>query len=499
MNASASMRSAYVRQSLAVLHPVRKPLPNIPRTARPGDSDKLRDFKALDFVEYRETCNKEKHAPGPFYDLQKADGESIDNPQSSKIEGARVRKIFTTFPYRDPIYLVALVFLIGSIDLVINACIDLLPHTVPYPTHHHLEARELEEPMTVSGTAEIEMEEPLSVPITLLIGSILFFAAGIFDTFGALNADHGTFEVDEETCGVARFKPALLGTPQFKWIPDRAKFINLTTTDVAFQAGLIVLFGGVIFMYAGIVDFPNVVDDESPLFGFVVIGPQIIHGFLFFIANAILALSGQKKWWQPKPEDPDWVSAVLNTGGGFGFMVAGFLLLSKNEVAAAVSTLCGSLMFAIGSLVRFVTFEIRRDVNVTSFLLEGIANLFTLPLITNTASTLSLLLRNPAHINPATILFARLFGGVVIGGLSTALFVGATNTSTGIGSRKVTYLMLGVGEAVLIPILAAEAAKGSRADAAITVKTALSSIAMLIPVLLWRFYVVFVRPDLFLE
>lgn len=132
-----------------------------------------------------------------------------------------------------------------------------------------------------------------------------------------------------------------------------------------------------------------------------------------------------------------------------------------------------------------------------AFLLEGIANLFTLPLITNTESTLSLLLRNSAHVNPASILFARLFGGVVIGGLSTALFVGATNTSSGIGSRKPTYLMLGVGEAALIPILAAEVAKNSGPDAAVNAKTGLTMIAMLTPLLLWRFYVLFVRPDLF--
>lgn len=293
------MRSAYVRQSLAVMHPVNLyRRPSTPQTPRPGDSEKLRNFTALDFAEYREICNREKHAPGPFCDLQKTDGESFDT-ESSKIESARIRKIFTIFPYRDPIYLVAMVFLIGSIDLVINACIDLRPRTLPYPARN-LDARELEETMH----STVEKEEPVSLPITLIIGSILFFAAGIFDTFGALNADHGTFEVDDEDCGVARFKPALLGTSQFKWIPDRAKFINLATTNVAFQAGLIVLFGGVIFMYAGIVDFPGVVDAESPFFNLVVIGPQIIHGFLFFIANAILALSGQNKWWQPKPEDP---------------------------------------------------------------------------------------------------------------------------------------------------------------------------------------------------
>jgi hypothetical protein len=135
----------------------------------------------------------------------------------------------------------------------------------------------------------------------------------------------------------------------------------------------------------------------------------------------------------------------------------------------------------------------------TAFFLEAIANLFTLPLITNTEATLSILLRDPAYINPASVLFARLFGGVVIGGLSTALFVGATNTRSGVGARKPTYLMLGLGEALLIVILAQEAMKNGEAGAAITVRTAMTSIAMLTPLLLWRGFVLIGRPDLLLE
>ncbi|KAL1612238.1 hypothetical protein SLS60_000462 [Paraconiothyrium brasiliense] len=130
-----------------------------------------------------------------------------------------------------------------------------------------------------------------------------------------------------------------------------------------------------------------------------------------------------------------------------------------------------------------------------AFVLEAIANLFTIPLITNTRFILSILLLRPYDINPASILFARLFGGIVVGGLTSALLAGATNTRNGIESRRPTYLLLGVGEAVLIPILALEAAKGGR-DAALSMKVALGSIGLLLPPLMWRCYVLFVRPDL---
>lgn len=131
-----------------------------------------------------------------------------------------------------------------------------------------------------------------------------------------------------------------------------------------------------------------------------------------------------------------------------------------------------------------------------AFLAEALANLFTIPLITNTRFTLSLLLNDPSHINPSSILFARLFGGIVVGGLTSALLVGATNTRNGIESRRPTYLMLGIGETVLIPMLVLELLKDGGGDAAVSKKVAAGSIAFLVPPLIWRLYVLIVSPAL---
>jgi hypothetical protein len=130
-----------------------------------------------------------------------------------------------------------------------------------------------------------------------------------------------------------------------------------------------------------------------------------------------------------------------------------------------------------------------------AFVLEAIANLFTIPLITNTRFVLSFLLLHPSHINPSSILFARLFGGIIVGGLTSALLIGATNTRNGIESRRPTYVLLGLGEVCLLPILALEAAKGNGRDAAISVKVAVLSIGMLAPPLMWRLFVLFVKPE----
>ncbi|KAF2029404.1 hypothetical protein EK21DRAFT_22630, partial [Setomelanomma holmii] len=131
-----------------------------------------------------------------------------------------------------------------------------------------------------------------------------------------------------------------------------------------------------------------------------------------------------------------------------------------------------------------------------AFLLEATANLFTIPLITHTRFILSYLLLRPSDINPSSILFARLFGGIVVFGLTSALLAGASNTRNGIESRRPTYLLLGLGEACLLPILGLEVAKGGGKGAALGVKTAVVCMGMLAPPLLWRVYVLGFRPEL---
>jgi hypothetical protein len=310
--------------------------------------EKLKSFTHLNHIEHREACNTERHAKHPIFDILKnSDTEHgfIDNSylddasffewDENNSSRRRLKSMFTVFPYRDPIYLVAILFLLGSIVLVINAFFDLLPRTNP--------------------VTAFETEETIAVPTTVLIGSILFLVAGVFDTFGALNADSGSVQIDKSERRMT-YRPALLGTPEFKWLPDNAKLRDLTINNLAFQAGLIVLFGGVIFMFAGIVDFPGLVP-ESSFTALIVFGPQVIHGLLFFIANAMLAISEQERWWKPKVADPDWQGAFLNAVGGFGFMMAGIFLFQEGEgsedAKAAVAAMVGSFAFLFGSLGRW--------------------------------------------------------------------------------------------------------------------------------------------------
>ena len=139
-----------------------------------------------------------------------------------------------------------------------------------------------------------------------------------------------------------------------------------------------------------------------------------------------------------------------------------------------------------------------------AFLIEGLLNLLSFPLVTHTRPILHLLLKDAAQITPGAVFFARFFGGVVTGGLSMVLFGAIPNTRAGIESRRNAYLTLGWGEVLLIPVLVNEYLKGEllllrdgrRADdtrkdggkdAAVSPKVALGSIMLLLPPLLWRY------------
>ena len=319
---------------------------------RPASNEKLESFVHVDHIGHREKCHSERIAQPIVFDIENnadssqtyIDNGYLDNASYMELDNSisvrvRLKAMFTVFPYRDPIYLVAIIFLIGSIDLVINAFFDLLPRIMP--------------------STIFETEETIAAPTTILIGSIFFFVAGVFDTFSALNVDRGTLTTSKWDPEKVKYRPALLGTPEFKWIPSWPKAWDLTRNNLAFQAGLIVLFGGIIFMFAGIVDFPGIVSEEDPLFGLIVFGPQVIHGALFLGANAMLAVFEQERWYKPKFFDPDWQSAFLNAIGGLGFMLAGFFLYQRgeseeqSEINAAIAAMAGSWAFLVGSIIRW--------------------------------------------------------------------------------------------------------------------------------------------------
>lgn len=129
-----------------------------------------------------------------------------------------------------------------------------------------------------------------------------------------------------------------------------------------------------------------------------------------------------------------------------------------------------------------------------AFILEAIANLGTVPLVTHPRAILSLVLANPAQINPAAVLFARMFGSLVAAVLTPLLLLGMRTRET----QKLAYICLALGEGVWIPIFVSEGLKHGQVASGATLKPEIAWLiaTMLSGIVLWRAYVLVLRPDM---
>jgi hypothetical protein len=249
--------------------------------------------------------------------------------------GYRIKRMLTVFPFRDPTWLVATTFVIGSIDFVINGFFGLLPLVAP--------------------STDFETNATFAIPSTLLIGAGLFFVAGAVDIFGAFNADRGVTEIcdnpENGNTKKPRHRPALLGSESWVWIPTSKEFTDLLSKSKPFQAAFIQSIAIVLFTFSAIAGTPGVLDPTSKIFPTLIFGPQVIGGFMFFIANAGLTVwCEQDSWWRPKPLSAGWQAVFQSSLGGVGFMMAGIFLYKGEILASSVSALAGSWLFLLGSL-----------------------------------------------------------------------------------------------------------------------------------------------------
>ena len=143
--------------------------------------------------------------------------------------------------------------------------------------------------------------------------------------------------------------------------------------------------------------------------------------------------------------------------------------------------------------------HLRGTVIKRAFAIESLLNLTSIIAITHPREVLSRILLHPNHINPASILFIRLIGSLFIAGCTTPLVFGLTDTKRGIEIRRPAYYALGLGEVFFIPLLLADVMKAREnpKEAVLSVKAGLIAIGALLPPLLWRVYVLFVRPEMF--
>ncbi|KAK1532867.1 uncharacterized protein CCOS01_04850 [Colletotrichum costaricense] len=340
MNASANLRASMIRASVLI------PVPPGPSRFDPvaaahsrgievGEGERRRVVQTLNYLEYRVRCDMDREAalPSPVKEY------SIEDP-AIEVEGSQrsqLKRMFTIFPYRDMNWIVTMLFVVGSVSFVINAGFGLFPSLEP--------------------SLAFDTLPTVALPATITIGATMFLTGGILGIFAAFNADRGTLEksgtksIDDNIPAI--YRPALIGSEAWLWIPSAADFVGLLRT-VPFQAGLVMLSGGLILSVAAVAGLPGVLNPmDLFLTQALVFMPQVIGGALFFIANMTLVIHVQTDWYKPRILAGEWQGAAWNAVASAGFIVTGVLLLNNYIFESSVVGFVASTAFLIGSIIQW--------------------------------------------------------------------------------------------------------------------------------------------------
>ena len=287
----------------------------------------------VDWASYSSYCREIKEAPGDVVTTFPVEEAQDVSPPTV---GDQIRRMFTIWPYRDANWVIAMLFVVGSVSFTINAFFGLLVALIPKTIFPN------------------EME--LAVPLTNLFGALHFVTGSILTLVAGWNADKGTFEpvtLNEEDGTTKMYKPALLGSSAWSWVPSRAD-LKAACRTVPFQSSIVQLLGGCILSISIVGGWPGVfaADDlmSAQLFLFT---PLAVGGTLFFFSNLALLIWLQDRWYKPKPGSAAWQAAFWSSAGSFNFALIGFSLFMGDTGTAAITSFVGSWTFLIGAIIQW--------------------------------------------------------------------------------------------------------------------------------------------------
>lgn len=338
MNAANSHRASYYDFSGL-------PGPTTRRKSAAVIAQQSRTFVAVDHAEYRARCDLARDSGGSsgVYDIERDKGHEQTQHDSIGFR-EQLRVMATVYPYRDANWIIAILFVVGSISFTINGFFGLLP---------------LVAPLTAFPT-----EATIAAPVTNAIGATLFVTAGFLTMPAIWNTANGTiepvspsssssskFEGDEEQ--TKTYQPALLSSSSWVWLPNwRILRDSLKTTP--FQSGLMQLFAGAVLTTSVVFGFPGVLapDDLLGLSTFV-FTPLLIGGGIFTISNIMLLLFVQERWYKPRFRTAAWQASLWNVLASILFAVTGVLFLGGDTLGGSVASFIGSWAFLIGSVIQW--------------------------------------------------------------------------------------------------------------------------------------------------
>ncbi|KXL44429.1 hypothetical protein M433DRAFT_69482 [Acidomyces richmondensis BFW] len=286
------------------------------------------------------------------------------------------------YPVWDVSWLVAYVFVWGSIVWVINAFFALLPYTNP--------------------STKFPGESLYGGGISAFIGATIFELGSVLLMFEAVNENRsGCFgwaleQVFDEQYdrAVARISPngcfhhhlnkrnfvgkakdggvitaeganaqvPVDGTPPganaWVWWPSWYELKTHYIHDLGFLACSSQMFGATVFWISGFTALPGIYNHLTParLLNGAYWVPQVIGGSGFVVSGTLFMIETQKHWWEPAPTVLGWHIGFWNLIGGIGFTLCpifGFSTVYWRQMQAACSTFWGSWAFLIGSCIQW--------------------------------------------------------------------------------------------------------------------------------------------------
>ncbi|KAB5515664.1 hypothetical protein GE09DRAFT_576972 [Coniochaeta sp. 2T2.1] len=290
-------------------------------------------------------------------------------------------RMFSTFPYWDVSYLVAVIFTLGSVVWCINAFFVWLP---------------LQDPST-----EFSGEIADAGGWTAFVGATIFEFGSVLLMIEAGNenrADCFGWELEHvlEEEWLLRLKPssnckhhhknkgnlvgkgkAREGKPSldslmesqdrsnskiargWTWFPTWHELTTHYFKELGFLACSSQMFGATVFWISGFTAIPGISErlTTTAAQNGAFWAPQVIGGTGFIVSGTLFMLETQEKWYLPAYKVLGWHIAVWNLVGGIGFTLCGALGFAAANSGAvyqgSLATFWGSWCFLIGSTIQW--------------------------------------------------------------------------------------------------------------------------------------------------
>ncbi|EFQ36011.1 hypothetical protein CGRA01v4_08425 [Colletotrichum graminicola] len=287
-----------------------------------------RTFNHIDYAAYKAACDAERCAK------PERDPDVFSVKSSAARRGlSRLGAMLTIYPYRDMGWLVTMAFIMASISFTLNGIFSLI----------HLLDPKLDFPGRDTATQ-----------VTFVLGSSLLTLSAWMGLLAAINVDRAILDPKKDAPDA--YKPALLCSDEFVWVPSWAEFSSIFWPSSAFRAGILQLLAGSFFTIAAVGALPGVLDLTHPNASIIFVSsPQLIGGSFFVLAGLLMIFLSQDKWYIPLILDASWQNGFWNLVGASGFLAVGVVtLLHKNDAVTLASLLLMSgLGFLIASVIQW--------------------------------------------------------------------------------------------------------------------------------------------------